>query len=75
MEPAYKQLIVKEFLDASPIDRRHYELIEGVIVAMASPAIPNQAIAARLTAEMVRPQAPTALIARYAAKPGLHLGG
>jgi len=54
MEPAYKQLIVEEFLDASPLDRRHYELIEGVIVAMAPPAIPHQTIAARLTAEMVR---------------------
>jgi Uma2 family endonuclease len=52
MEPAYKLLTVEEFLDACPNDRRHYQLIDGVIVAMAPPAIPHQIIAAALTAAL-----------------------
>ncbi len=52
MEPAYKLLTVAEFLDACPNDRRHYQLFDGVIVAMAPPAIPHQIIAAALTIEI-----------------------
>jgi len=39
MELAYKLLSVEEFLDSCPNDQRHYQLIDGVIVAMAPPAI------------------------------------
>ena len=53
MELAYKLLTVGEFLDSCPNDQRHYQLIDGVIVAMAPPAIPHQIIAANLTAEIV----------------------
>jgi Uma2 family endonuclease len=53
MEPAYKLLNVEEFLDACPNDRRHYQLFDGVIVAMAPPGFPHQIIAAGLTAEIV----------------------
>src|SRR5260370_38639949 len=53
MELAYKLLTVDEFLDSCPNDQRHYQLIDGVIVAMAPPAIPHQIIAANLTAEIV----------------------
>jgi Uma2 family endonuclease len=49
MELAYKLLSVEEFLDACPNDQRHYQLIDGVIVAMAPPAIPHQIIAGNLT--------------------------
>lgn len=52
MEPAYKLLNVEEFLDSCPNDQRHYQLIDGVIVAMAPPAIPHQIIAANLTIEI-----------------------
>jgi Uma2 family endonuclease len=53
MEPAYKLLTVEEFLDSCPNDDRHYQLIDGVIVAMAPPAIAHQRIAATLTARLV----------------------
>lgn len=53
VEPAYKLLTVEEFLDACPRDQRHYQLIDGVIVAMAPPAIPRQIIASRLNAQIV----------------------
>lgn len=53
MEFAYKLLSVEEFLDSCPNDQRHYQLIDGVIVAMAPPAIPHQIIASRLTAHIV----------------------
>jgi Uma2 family endonuclease len=53
MELAYKLLSVEEFLDSCPNDQRHYQLIDGVIVAMAPPAIPHQIIASRLTAHIV----------------------
>jgi Uma2 family endonuclease len=53
MELAYKLLTVEEFLDSCPDDQRHYQLIDGVIVAMAPPAIPHQIIAANLTTEIV----------------------
>ena len=53
MEPAYKLLTVEEFLDSCPHGDRHYQLIDGVIVAMAPPAIPHQRIAATLTARLV----------------------
>jgi Uma2 family endonuclease len=53
MEPAYKLLTVEEFLDSCPNDDRHYQLIDGVIVAMAPPALPHQTIAATLTARIV----------------------
>src|SRR5712691_632853 len=52
MELAYKLLSVEEFLDCCPNDQRHYQLIDGVIVAMAPPAIPHQIIAANLTFEL-----------------------
>ena len=52
MEPAYKLLTVEEFLDTCPNDERHYQLIAGVIVAMAPPAIPHQIIAGNLTGEI-----------------------
>ena len=52
MEPAYKLLTVEEFLDACPNDQRHYQLFDGVIVAMAPPATPHQVIAARLGGEI-----------------------
>src|SRR5215472_8446086 len=52
MEPAYKILTVEEFLDVSPNDQRHYQLIDGIIVAMAPPATPHQVIAARLGGEI-----------------------
>jgi Uma2 family endonuclease len=48
MEPAYKLLTVEEFLDACPKDQRHYQLIDGVIVAMAPPGDRHQMIAGRL---------------------------
>lgn len=53
MEPGCKLLTVKEFLDAGPNDQRHYQLIDGVIVAMAPPAGQHQIIAARLIAAIV----------------------
>src|SRR5579863_8510359 len=53
MDLAYKLLSVEEFLDTCPNDQRHYQLIEGVIVAMAPPAIPHQIIASRLNAHSV----------------------
>src|SRR5207237_2047885 len=52
MELAYKLLSVEEFLDSCTTDQRHYQLIDGVIVAMAPPAIPHQIIAGNLTGEM-----------------------
>jgi len=52
MEPAYKLLTVEEFLDSCPNDQRHYQLFDGVIVAMAPPATPHQVIAARLSGEI-----------------------
>ncbi|MGD9614074.1 MAG: Uma2 family endonuclease [Alphaproteobacteria bacterium] len=52
MEPAYRLLSVEEFLDTCPNDERHYQLIDGVIVAMAPPAIPHQIIAANLTIQI-----------------------
>jgi hypothetical protein len=42
MEPAYKLLTVEEFLDACPNDQRHYQLFDGIIVAMAPPAVAHQ---------------------------------
>jgi Uma2 family endonuclease len=53
MEPAYKLLTVAEFLDSCPNDGRHYQLLDGVIVAMAPPAISHQRIAANLGARIV----------------------
>src|SRR5437899_12287609 len=53
MEPAYKLLTAEEFLDACPNDQRHYQLFDGVIVAMAPPAIPHQIIVSALTLEIV----------------------
>jgi Uma2 family endonuclease len=52
MGPAYKLLTVEEFLDACPNDQRHYQLIDGVIVAMAPPGIPHQIIAGNLAFEI-----------------------
>jgi Uma2 family endonuclease len=52
MEPAYKLLTVEEFLDACPNDQRHYQLFDGVMVAMAPTATPHQVIAARLGGEI-----------------------
>lgn len=53
MEPAYKLLTVEEFLDSCPNDERHYQLFDGVVVAMAPPALAHQTIAANLTARIV----------------------
>ena len=52
MEPAYKLLTVEEFLDSCPNDQRHYQLFDGVMVAMAPPATPHQVIAGRLAGEV-----------------------
>src|SRR5712692_7293148 len=52
MALAYKLLTVEDFLDSCPNDGRHYQLIDGVIVAMAPPAIPHQIIAGNLTGEI-----------------------
>jgi Uma2 family endonuclease len=52
MERAYKLLTVAEFLDSCPNDQRHYQLFDGVIVAMAPPATPHQVIAGRLSGEV-----------------------
>ena len=52
MALAYKLLTVDEFLDTCPNDDRHYQLIDGVVVAMAPPAIPHQIIAGNLTGEI-----------------------
>ena len=52
MEPAYKLLTVEDFLDSCPNDQRHYQLFDGVMVAMAPPAIPHQIIAAALALEI-----------------------
>ncbi len=52
MQAAYKLLTVEEFLDACPNDQRHYQLFDGVMVAMAPPGIPHQVIAANLTIEI-----------------------
>jgi Uma2 family endonuclease len=52
MELAHKLLTVEEFLDSCPNDRRHYQLFDGVIVAMAPPATPHQVIAGRLSGEI-----------------------
>jgi Uma2 family endonuclease len=45
MEPAYRLLTVEEFLDACPNDQRHYQLFDGIIVAMAPPSGRHQRIA------------------------------
>lgn len=52
MEPAYKLVTVEEFLDSCPNDRRHYQLFDGAIVAMAPPGTPHQIIAGRLSGEI-----------------------
>jgi len=52
MEPAYKLLSAEEFLDACPKDQRHYQLFDGVIVAMAPPADAHQIIAGNLLFEI-----------------------
>ena len=48
MEPAYKLSTVEEFLDTCPDDRRHYQLFDGVMVAMAPPSDRHQRIAGAL---------------------------
>jgi Uma2 family endonuclease len=50
MALAYKLLTVEEFLDACPNDQRHYQLFDGVIVAMAPPGGRHQIIAAAIGA-------------------------
>ena len=52
MEPACKLLTVAEFLNSCPDDNRHYQLIDGVVVAMAPPAIAHQRIAGNLAFEL-----------------------
>jgi Uma2 family endonuclease len=44
-QAAYRVLSVEEFLDCCPNDQRHYQLIDGVIVAMAPPGDRHQRIA------------------------------
>ena len=45
MEPAYRLLTVEDFLDCCPSDQRHYQLFDGVIVAMAPSGGRHQRIA------------------------------
>ena len=72
MEPAYKLLTVAEFLNSCPNDDRHYQLIDGVIVAMAPPAIAHQRIAGESDRRNLRIfYAQTGRIARSAVRPGL----
>src|SRR5579863_5927309 len=52
MEPAYKLLTVEQFLDACPNDQRHYQLFDGVIVAMAPPGTPHQILHMNLAFEL-----------------------
>jgi Uma2 family endonuclease len=52
MEQAYKLLTVGEFLDICPKDQRHYELFDGMIVAMAPPEQAHQIIHMNLAFEM-----------------------
>ncbi len=52
MEPAYKLLTVEEFLDSCPNDQRHYQLFDGVIVAMAPPGTSHQLISTTLIMEI-----------------------
>jgi Uma2 family endonuclease len=52
MPLAYKLLTVGEFLDSCPNDQRHFQLFDGVMVAMAPRAIPHQIVAAALTLEI-----------------------
>jgi len=52
MEPAYKLLTVAEFFDACPRDRRRYQLLDGVIVAMAPPREAHQIIQMNLGFEL-----------------------
>ena len=47
MEPAYKLLTVGEFLDSCRNDQRHYQLFDGVIVAMAPPAFLTRSLPQR----------------------------
>ena len=42
---SYNRLTVEEFLDSCPNDRRHYQLFDGVMVAMAPPGGRRQRIA------------------------------
>lgn len=52
MEPAYKLLTVEEFLDSCPTDQRHYQLLDGVVVAMAPPGNAHQIILMNLGYEL-----------------------
>jgi Uma2 family endonuclease len=52
MEPAYKLLTVEEFLESCPNDQRHYQLFDGVIVAMAPPGDAHQVITGNLIFEI-----------------------
>jgi Uma2 family endonuclease len=52
MELAYKLLTVEEFLDSCPSDQRHYQLFDGVIVAMAPPGDAHQVITGNLIFEI-----------------------
>ncbi len=78
MELAYKLLGVEEFLDCCPNDQRHYQLIDGIIVAMAPPAIPHQIIAGNLTGEIysaVRSNRPNCTVRSQAGIAPQGLGG
>jgi Uma2 family endonuclease len=52
METARKRLAVAEFFEHCPDDRRHYQLIDGVIVAMAPPGSRRQVIAGNLAGHL-----------------------
>ena len=69
MEPAYKPLTVGDFLDSCPNDQRHYQLLDGVIVAMAPPGTSHQLIAAILIMELGPRSGRIYRDARFAAKP------
>jgi Uma2 family endonuclease len=49
---AYKRLTVEEFVESCPNDQRHYQLFDGIIVAMPWFTTPQQIVAPRLGAEV-----------------------
>jgi Uma2 family endonuclease len=53
-EPALKRMTVAEFLAWDDGSQRHFELIDGRIVAMAPPLFRHGAIAARVCSSLVR---------------------
>jgi Uma2 family endonuclease len=58
---AYKRLTVEEFLESCPDDQRHYQLFDGVMVAMTWFTTRQQIIAPRLGGEIYACLRPTRL--------------